>query len=80
MAICGRWAWWLKWWFSLPATACSAAGARDLLLLSGICAIVRWSLLDSSTELGWLIVAQILHCGSFGRVRQGGVNSDPAFR
>jgi len=39
--------------------------ARDLLLLSGICAIVRWSLLASSTELGWLILAQILHCGSF---------------
>lgn len=39
--------------------------ARDLLLLSGCCAIVRWSLLASSTDLGWLIAAQILHCGSF---------------
>lgn len=39
--------------------------ARDLLLLSGICAVVRWSLLGSSTALPLLIVAQILHCGSF---------------
>ncbi|MBP2167905.1 PPP family 3-phenylpropionic acid transporter [Erwinia toletana] len=40
-------------------------GARDLLLLSGICALVRWSLLGATTALPWLIVAQILHCGSF---------------
>lgn len=39
--------------------------ARDLLLLSGITAIVRWSLMAATTDLGWLIVAQILHCGSF---------------
>jgi PPP family 3-phenylpropionic acid transporter len=39
--------------------------ARDLLLLSGVCAIVRWTLLGSSTALPLLIVAQILHCGSF---------------
>ncbi|WP_380183629.1 3-phenylpropionate MFS transporter [Kalamiella sp. sgz302252] len=39
--------------------------ARDLLLLSSICALIRWSLLASSTALPQLIVAQILHCGSF---------------
>lgn len=39
--------------------------ARDLLLLSGICALIRWSLLGTSTALPLLIVAQILHCGSF---------------
>ena len=39
--------------------------ARDLLLLSGICAIVRWSLLASTTSLPWLVVGQLLHCGSF---------------
>ena len=39
--------------------------ARDLLLLSGICALIRWSLLGASTALPLLIVAQILHCGSF---------------
>ncbi|WP_067707954.1 3-phenylpropionate MFS transporter [Erwinia sp. ErVv1] len=39
--------------------------ASQLLLLSGICAIIRWSLLGATTALPWLIVAQILHCGSF---------------
>jgi PPP family 3-phenylpropionic acid transporter len=39
--------------------------ARELLLLSGICALLRWSLMASTTQLAWLIVAQILHCGSF---------------
>ncbi|HBV40634.1 MAG TPA: 3-phenylpropionate MFS transporter [Erwinia sp.] len=39
--------------------------ARDLLLLSGLCALLRWSLMASTTALPLLIVAQILHCGSF---------------
>ena len=39
--------------------------ARDLLLLSAVCALVRWGLLGATTALPWLIVAQILHCGSF---------------
>ena len=39
--------------------------ARDLLLLSGICALARWTLLGATIELPWLIVGQILHCGSF---------------
>ncbi|CAJ0992246.1 3-phenylpropionate MFS transporter [Pantoea sp. Nvir] len=39
--------------------------ARDLLLLSGICALARWVVLGATTVLPWLIVAQILHCGSF---------------
>ncbi|WP_312982919.1 3-phenylpropionate MFS transporter [Atlantibacter sp.] len=39
--------------------------ARDLLLLSALSGIVRWSLMAWTTDLPWLIVAQILHCGSF---------------
>lgn len=39
--------------------------ARDLLLLSAFSGIVRWSLMAWTTELPWLIVAQILHCGTF---------------
>ncbi|AYN29316.1 putative 3-phenylpropionic acid transporter [Buttiauxella ferragutiae ATCC 51602] len=39
--------------------------ARDLLLLSGMTGILRWSLMAYTTELPWLIAAQILHCGSF---------------
>lgn len=39
--------------------------ARDLLLLSAVCGVVRWGLMGWSTELPWLIVVQILHCGTF---------------
>lgn len=39
--------------------------ARDLLLLSGVCAMVRWTLLGATTDLPWLLVGQLLHCGSF---------------
>lgn len=39
--------------------------ARDLLLLSTICGVVRWGLMGWTTALPWLIVIQILHCGTF---------------
>ncbi|HCV66445.1 MAG TPA: 3-phenylpropionate MFS transporter [Serratia sp.] len=39
--------------------------ARNLLLLSACCGILRWGLMANSTELGWLLVIQILHCGTF---------------
>ncbi|BBG70732.1 3-phenylpropionate MFS transporter [Serratia marcescens] len=39
--------------------------ARNLLLLSAGCGVLRWSLMAYSTELGWLLVIQILHCGTF---------------
>lgn len=39
--------------------------ARDLLLLSAVCGVARWGIMGWTTELPWLIVAQILHCGTF---------------
>jgi PPP family 3-phenylpropionic acid transporter len=39
--------------------------ARNLLLLSACCGVLRWGLMASSTELGWLLMIQILHCGTF---------------
>lgn len=39
--------------------------ARDLLLLSGITGMIRWGLMATSTELSWLVVSQLMHCGSF---------------
>lgn len=39
--------------------------ARDLLLLSALCGMVRWSLMGTTVALPWLIVIQILHCGTF---------------
>ncbi|CNI13706.1 putative 3-phenylpropionic acid transporter [Yersinia thracica] len=38
---------------------------RSLLLLSAVSGIIRWSLMASTTDLSWLILIQILHCGSF---------------
>ncbi|MDX7990685.1 3-phenylpropionate MFS transporter [Xenorhabdus littoralis] len=39
--------------------------ARNLLLLSAICGVLRWGLMGTSTELYALIIIQILHCGTF---------------
>ncbi|OCQ51354.1 putative 3-phenylpropionic acid transporter [Photorhabdus australis subsp. thailandensis] len=39
--------------------------ARSLLLLSGICGVVRWGLMGTFTTLPVLIFVQILHCGTF---------------
>ncbi|EOI3468684.1 3-phenylpropionate MFS transporter [Cronobacter turicensis] len=51
--------------FALSKRLFSRFGARDLLLLSGVLGIIRWGLMGWTTVLPWLIVAQILHCGSF---------------
>ncbi|EOC1303535.1 3-phenylpropionate MFS transporter [Cronobacter dublinensis] len=51
--------------FALSKKLFSRFGARDLLLLSGVLGIIRWGLMGWTTSLPWLIVAQILHCGSF---------------
>ncbi len=40
-------------------------GARDLLLLSAACGIVRWGLMGWTTALPWLLLVQVLHCGTF---------------
>ncbi|MEH2922347.1 3-phenylpropionate MFS transporter [Samsonia erythrinae] len=39
--------------------------ARQLLLLSAVCGVVRWGLMGATLDLPWLIVIQILHCGTF---------------
>ncbi|XNM54670.1 MFS transporter [Escherichia coli] len=39
--------------------------ARDMLLISAICGVVRWGIMGATTVLPWLIVVQILHCGTF---------------
>ncbi|ELQ6262815.1 3-phenylpropionate MFS transporter [Cronobacter malonaticus] len=51
--------------FALSKRLFSRFGARDLLLLSGMLGIIRWGMMGWTTALPWLIVAQILHCGSF---------------
>ncbi|MCG8709456.1 3-phenylpropionate MFS transporter [Brenneria sp. 4F2] len=39
--------------------------AGHLLLLSAVCGVVRWTLMGSTVALPWLIVIQLLHCGTF---------------
>ena len=51
--------------FALSSRLFKCWSARDLLLLSGVCALIRWTLLGATTALPLLVVAQILHCGSF---------------
>lgn len=51
--------------FALSKKVFRRFSARDLLLLSALCGLLRWGILGASTALPWLIVAQILHCGTF---------------
>ncbi|WON75893.1 3-phenylpropionate MFS transporter [Serratia sp. UGAL515B_01] len=39
--------------------------ARNLLLLSAVCGLLRWGLMASSTEMSMLLLAQVLHSGTF---------------
>lgn len=51
--------------FALSKKLFRRFGARDLLLLSAVCGVLRWGIMGWTTDLSWLIVAQILHCGTF---------------
>ena len=50
--------------FALSKKVFRRFSARDLLL-SAVCGLIRWTLMGWTTALPWLIVAQILHCGTF---------------
>ena len=51
--------------FALSKKVFRRFSARDLLLLSAACGVIRWTLMGWTTALPWLIVAQIFHCGTF---------------
>lgn len=51
--------------FAVSKKVFSRCSARDLLLLSCLCGVVRWGIMGWTTELPWLLVAQVLHCGTF---------------
>ncbi|HHJ4621797.1 TPA: 3-phenylpropionate MFS transporter [Raoultella ornithinolytica] len=51
--------------FALSKKVFSRFSARELLLLSAVCGLIRWTLMGATTALPWLIVTQILHCGTF---------------
>ncbi|GGB32370.1 MFS transporter [Oceanisphaera marina] len=42
-----------------------AMTARRLLLAGALCSLVRWTIMGSTTHISWLILAQLLHAGSF---------------
>ncbi|EPL8472437.1 3-phenylpropionate MFS transporter [Pluralibacter gergoviae] len=51
--------------FAVSKKVFSRFSARDLLLLSCLCGVVRWGIMGWTTALPWLLVAQVLHCGTF---------------
>ena len=51
--------------FALSNKLFRRCSARDMLLISAICGVARWSIMGATTELPWLILVQILHCGTF---------------
>ena len=51
--------------FTFSRPLFSRWSARHLLLLSACCGVVRWALMGSFIGLPWLVVMQLLHCGSF---------------
>ena len=51
--------------FAVSKKAFSRFSARDLLLLSCLCGVVRWGIMGWTTALPWLLLAQVLHCGTF---------------
>lgn len=51
--------------FTFSKQLFSRWSARDLLLLSAVCGVLRWTMMGAFTALPWLIVMQILHCGTF---------------
>ena len=51
--------------FALSNKLFRRCSARDMLLILAICGVVRWGIMGATTELAWLIVVQILHCGTF---------------
>ena len=64
-AICGRWAWWRKVIiFALSNKLFRRCSARDMLLISAICGVVRWGIMGAIMALPRLIVVN-LHCGTF---------------
>ncbi|PJG57934.1 3-phenylpropionate MFS transporter [Aeromonas cavernicola] len=48
-------------------------GARQLFIAGAIGCVARWLLLGTTTELGWLVLGQLLHSVTFGMSHLGAV-------
>ncbi len=52
--------------FSMSGAVVAHLGARRLLLIGAGTALVRWIILAQTTDLSWLVVAQLMHGITFG--------------
>ena len=52
--------------FSMSGAVVARLGARRLLLIGAGTALVRWIILAQTTDLSWLVVAQVMHGITFG--------------
>ncbi|ACS86538.1 3-phenylpropionate MFS transporter [Musicola paradisiaca] len=51
--------------FALSRRLFHAWSASALLMLSAVCGVLRWGLMGATVSLPWLVVIQLLHCGTF---------------
>ncbi len=52
--------------FAMSGAVVAFLGARRLLLIGAGTALVRWVILAQTTELSWLVLAQVMHGITFG--------------
>ena len=60
--------------FSASGFFVARLGPFGLLILAGICGVVRWTVLSQTTEIAALAVIQVLHAITFGAVHLGAMH------
>jgi PPP family 3-phenylpropionic acid transporter len=60
--------------FLFSNKAVAKVGPAGLLVVAGLGGAVRWLMLGSSVELGWIVAAQLLHAASFGCAHLGAMH------
>lgn len=60
--------------FAFAGPAVRRLGPARLIMLAGLGGVVRWLILGSTTEIGWLVGAQLLHAATFGAAHLGAMH------
>jgi PPP family 3-phenylpropionic acid transporter len=60
--------------FSVSGFFVARLGPIGLLMLAGICGVVRWTVLAQTTDMTALVVIQLLHAITFGAVHLGAMH------
>ena len=60
--------------FSFSGFFVARLGPIGLLMLAGICGVVRWTVLAQTTDMAALVVIQLLHAITFGAVHLGAMH------